>query len=100
MRVIFPGEPPHGPWCGARVVPMRCRTCRTKIFWFSCEHGSSVLFDALGSPWPRHDCDGRVSRTDVRHLPDSDLPRSLEARIRELETLLKRACVVGGAREP
>jgi len=92
MRITFPGERPHGWWCG-RTVPMRCHTCGADIFWFSCEHGSSVLFDELGSPWPKHDCDGHVARAELDRVPDGDVPRSLEARIHELDTVLKHADV-------
>ena len=55
------GGPIHGSWCGARTTPMRCRYCRTDVFHFSCEHGSSVLFDSLGVPWPE--------RRHLDHLP-------------------------------
>lgn len=36
---------------------MRCRHCGTDpIFWMSCNCGCSVIFDALGPPWPKHKC--------------------------------------------
>jgi len=49
--------PTHGPWCGSRTFPLICRYCGMSIFFFSCEeHGSRVLFEELGSPWPVHAC--------------------------------------------
>ena len=72
MRSFFPGEPAHGPWCGTRIVPMQCRVCGLDIFWFTCEHGCSVLFEGLGSPWPRHDCGHHLSRVDLSRVPDGD----------------------------
>ena len=32
--------------------------CGSGIFFFSCDHGSRVLFDSLGAPWPVHRCSG------------------------------------------
>jgi len=46
----------HGPWCGSKTVPMRCAYCHATIFWFTCEHGCSVLFDRIGGDWPKHLC--------------------------------------------
>lgn len=46
----------HGKWCNARTYPLKCRHCGDEIFFFSCDHGSRVLFDKLGWPWPIHDC--------------------------------------------
>lgn len=48
----------HGPWCGGRSYPTTCRECSTPIFVYQCGHGSVVLFEHLGSPWPRHACAG------------------------------------------
>ena len=49
--------PTHGPWCGSRTFPCDCRYCGAGIYFFSCvDHGSVVLFDDLGSPWPKHEC--------------------------------------------
>lgn len=46
----------HGPWCNTRTFPMRCRYCGESVFFFMCDHGSRVLFDRLGQPWPIHRC--------------------------------------------
>jgi len=46
----------HGPWCGSRTYPTRCRDCGADVFYFSCNCGCKVFFDRLGWPWPIHDC--------------------------------------------
>lgn len=46
----------HGWWCGAKTYPLKCKYCGNMIFHFSCDCGSSLLFDELGKPWPLHSC--------------------------------------------
>lgn len=46
----------HGYRCGANTFPLQCRYCGERIFFFSCDCGSRVLFDELGPPWPEHNC--------------------------------------------
>jgi len=48
-------HPKHGAWCGAQTYPTRC-SCGARVYYFHCNHGCSVLFDALGWPWPQHRC--------------------------------------------
>jgi hypothetical protein len=60
MNFNFYGEPPHGLWCNTQIKPTRCKDCLAKVFYFSCDHGSKVLFDQLGEPWPKHQCTGYV----------------------------------------
>lgn len=52
----FPSHPIHGHWCGSRVFPAKCRYCGQKIFIFTCDCGSRILFNELGYPWPKHSC--------------------------------------------
>lgn len=63
-------QPIHGKWCGARTYPMTCRYCGTKIFYFSCEHGSKVFFEELGQPWPLHYCPNLPQETFSTTPPD------------------------------
>jgi hypothetical protein len=49
---------------------MRCRECAERIFFFRCSHGSRVLFDELGPPWPQHDCDRRWAETRRRSVDE------------------------------
>lgn len=51
----------HGWWCNARTIPMRCKYCKDRVFYFTCDHGSKVLFDSLGWPWPEHHCPGYLA---------------------------------------
>jgi hypothetical protein len=42
--------------CRTKTYPMKCQYCGQSVFFFSCTHGSKIFFDALGSPWPQHNC--------------------------------------------
>jgi hypothetical protein len=46
----------HGWECNARTIPIDCRSCGERVFWFRCDCGSSVVFADLGQPWPQHHC--------------------------------------------
>ncbi len=59
----------HGWWCGARTYPLTCKYCGSAIFHFSCDCGCSVLFEALGSPWPVHRCLDQSDLGEMRLVP-------------------------------
>jgi len=46
----------HGPRCNGRTMRFNCKYCGMPIYWFSCDCGSSVLFEKLGDDWPKHEC--------------------------------------------
>ncbi|MCW3100154.1 MAG: hypothetical protein JWL77_5772 [Chthonomonadaceae bacterium] len=46
----------HGHLCNAKTRPSRCKACKQKVFYFTCDCGSSVFFDSLGGNWPEHQC--------------------------------------------
>lgn len=46
----------HGHWCNTRTHPTQCQSCKSRVFFFQCDHESRVFFDHLGPPWPIHDC--------------------------------------------
>jgi hypothetical protein len=46
--------PTHEPTCTTKTWPTTCNYCGAAVFYFSCNCGSRVLFDALGDPWPQH----------------------------------------------
>ena len=48
----------HGLSCNAVTLPRKCSFCGKQIFLFVCDHGSAVLFERLGPPWPKHNCHG------------------------------------------
>lgn len=50
------GQATHGDWCNTRTYPTTCKYCRERVFYFSCNHGCKVFFNALGPPWPEHRC--------------------------------------------
>ncbi len=54
--------PTHGYWCNTRTFPTNCPSCGSAVFFFRCDHESRVFFDALGSPWPLHNCFVRNTR--------------------------------------
>ena len=56
----------HGWWCNAVTFPTKCRNCRERVFYFHCNCGSAVFFDALGDPWPLHDCETSWTRNLTR----------------------------------
>ena len=62
----------HGPSCNTITFPTRCSLCSTRVFYFSCDCGSKVFFEALGHPWPIHDClrrSGPVDDTPSTYRP-------------------------------
>ncbi len=71
----------HGWWCNSKTVPMTCKFCGDQIFWLSCDCGSSVLFDELGWPWPRHQCAGLTPKTTLSRLGPDDLSGSILSRL-------------------
>jgi hypothetical protein len=48
----------HGVWCHSKTIPMTCRHCGQKIYYFFCDCGCRVFFDNLGGDWPIHECSG------------------------------------------
>jgi hypothetical protein len=48
----------HGSWCNSKTIPMNCKYCGQKIYYFFCDCGCKVFFDELGGDWPIHDCIG------------------------------------------
>jgi hypothetical protein len=46
--------PSHQPSCATKTWPTTCDYCGGAVFYFSCNCGSRVFFDALGEPWPQH----------------------------------------------
>ena len=61
----------HGRWCNAVTWPTKCPGCRESVFFFRCDHGSGVFFDALGQPWSIHDCGTSWTRKLVRRKDES-----------------------------
>lgn len=63
----------HGAWCNARTIPMRCRYCGEDVFYFTCNCGCKVFFDALGSPWVTHNCLERHIATYGKEVVEDSL---------------------------
>lgn len=67
----------HGYWCNANTIPLTCRDCGDRIFFFQCNCGCRVLFDYLGPPWPQHRCGDDLP--DPTHNPtDADIYRAMQ----------------------
>lgn len=57
------GVPIHGEWCHTRTVPTTCGYCGLRVFYFECDCGCKVFFEALGDPWPKHRCEEYLTAT-------------------------------------
>lgn len=70
------GIPSHGPGCRTQTHPIDCPDCGADIYFFSCNHGTKMFFDALGYPWPEHVCAnrwiavGESSRRQTSYSPE------------------------------
>lgn len=52
-----------GHWSSYTIPNVRCWDCGEAVFFHRSPNGGSVLFDALGPPWPIHPCfEERVRR--------------------------------------
>jgi hypothetical protein len=40
------------------VIPIVCRRCGQRVFFYKNQYGSKVFFDELGGEWHKHDCSG------------------------------------------
>ncbi|MDE2637747.1 MAG: hypothetical protein OXI30_15400 [Chloroflexota bacterium] len=78
-----------GWWCNSKTIPITCKHCGDRIFWYSCDCGSSVLFDELGPPWPKHRCRGshgsKLSKKKAKRLQQKK--RKIVDNLRFLEIL-------------
>jgi hypothetical protein len=42
---------------GSHLRPnYQCKCCGQKVYFFQSKNGGKVLFEALGKPWPKHEC--------------------------------------------
>ena len=49
----------HGPECSVeKSYWTTCGSCGQRVYFWSCSHGSRVIFDAIGGGWPKHMCSG------------------------------------------
>ena len=46
--------PNHGPGCRTWTWRTQCLDCGDPVWFFACNCGSKIFFDALGGDWPRH----------------------------------------------
>ncbi len=71
----------HGDGCRTRTYPTTCRICHADVFYFSCDCGSKVFFEALGDPWPQHRCGDHITYERVIEFVGGKeaLARGLEA---------------------
>ena len=60
-----------GRWSSYTIPNVRCWDCGEAVFFHRSPNGGSVLFDALGPPWPIHLCfEKRVRRHRVSNHTD------------------------------
>ena len=56
------GIPPINGSISSITVPnAQCPVCGELVFYYCNEYGSSVFFDELGPPWPKHPCTNRAA---------------------------------------
>lgn len=56
------GIPPVNGSAKSVTVPnAKCPVCGELVFYYCNEYGSSVFFDELGPPWPKHPCTSRAA---------------------------------------
>ena len=60
--------PFHGPFCRTYVKPTMCDFCSESVWFFACNCGSKVFFEALGAPWPQHCCEAREVKKIIDEL--------------------------------
>ena len=53
-----------------------CPVCDAKVFYYQNAHGSSVFFDELGPPWPKHPCTNNSQNRPRTQEPDAPQRRS------------------------
>jgi hypothetical protein len=60
----------HGYGCyKVKCYTTACRTCNSKVFYYECNHGSKVFFDALGGSWPNHHCGSAAKPATLFKMP-------------------------------
>jgi hypothetical protein len=64
-----PGIPPISASIHSITIPnAKCPVCGESVFYYCNEHGSSVFFDELGPPWPKHPCTDNENQSSPRVL--------------------------------
>ena len=72
--------PTHGPRCRTRFChPSKCKECRQEVFYWACTCGSTLLFDRLGEPWPRHRCAKKSTVLPLRTSTPGGRPGGTDA---------------------
>lgn len=80
--------------CNATMnpIPFSCYSCHEEVYHFSCDCGSSVLFQAPHPPWIKHTCDVYSNR-DKSLIYVNGIPRlqlHWDIKPHELNRLSKR----------
>ena len=72
MRILLSMTITHGNRCGRRTFKTNCPGCDRSCFYYSCDYGSKVFFDALGDEWPIHQCP-EIEIASRSTLPDGSV---------------------------
>lgn len=64
-QALWPaGIPPINGSISSITIPnAQCPVCGEPVFYYCNEYGSSVFFDELGPPWPKHPCTNHYATT-------------------------------------
>lgn len=72
------GVPPISASVSSFTIPnASCPVCGESVFYYCNSHGSSVFFDELGPPWPKHPCTDNSTKSPpkpFRSLPSNKHP--------------------------
>lgn len=72
-RSVLYSNTDWGCWSSYTIPNVRCWDCGKPVFFHRSPNGGSVLFDALGLPWPIHPCfEERVRQHQDRQHTDSE----------------------------
>lgn len=76
-----PGVPPISASLSSFTTPnASCPVCGESVFYYCNSYGSSVFFDELGPPWPKHPCTDNSTKSlpkPCRSHPSSEHPPAI-----------------------
>src|SRR5690606_2239839 len=86
----------------SKTHPTVCPGCGRDVFYYENSNGSQVFFDALGSPWPKHDCvrSRRKDQALKRKLARAERKRNKLKALTEKKVAPKASAVTLSEKKP
>ena len=50
----------------SKTYPTKCPGCGKDVYYYENDNGSQVFFNALGDPWPKHDCRRNAKQSSAK----------------------------------